>query len=87
MGFWNACDQYSANPHLLRLPTWSGLYGAGIYFATDRSKSHGYCGLSQLRGTNFMFICDVIIGVPHMTLDYGDWTEPLLLNTRFSFMI
>ena len=60
----------------LRLPTWSGLYGAGIYFATDRSKSHGYCGLSQLRGTNFMFICDVIIGVPHMTLNYGDWTEP-----------
>ena len=55
------------------MPTWSGLYGAGLYFATDRAKSEGYCGESHV--DNFIFIHDVIIEIP-MTLEYGDWTSP-----------
>lgn len=60
----------------LRMPSWSGCYGAGLYFATDREKSRGYCGGVGNRGTKFIFIHDVIIGKPYMTLSTGNWTAP-----------
>jgi hypothetical protein len=51
-------------------------FGAGIYFADDIKKSHGYTGAEgsywvkgggiQSRGF-FMFLCDVTLGKPHMT--------------------
>ena len=60
----------------LRMPTWSGLYGAGLYFATDREKSRGYCRGAGNRGTRFIFIHDVIVGDPYVTLATGSWTTP-----------
>lgn len=60
----------------LRMPSYSGLYGAGLYFATDRAKSTGYCRKSPIRNTNFIFIHDVIIGSPYMTLSTGSWRNP-----------
>lgn len=67
----------------LRLPTQlkgvhisGSAFGAGIYFADDIKKSHGYTGASgsywvkgggiKRRGF-FMFLCDVSLGKPHMT--------------------
>ena len=60
----------------LRMPSWSGLYGAGLYFATDRAKSRDYCGSFGNRGTLFIFIHDVIIGSPYMAQNTGSWTKP-----------
>jgi len=51
-------------------------FGAGIYFADDIKKSHGYTGASGsywvkggaiARRGFFMFLCDVTLGKPHMT--------------------
>jgi hypothetical protein len=51
-------------------------FGAGIYFADDIKKSHGYTGSSGsywvkgggiARRGFFMFLCDVTLGKPHMT--------------------
>jgi hypothetical protein len=50
-------------------------FGHGIYFATDWRKSHGYTGHGgsyygdggNIKGRGFfMFLCDVIMGKPHM---------------------
>ena len=42
-----------------RLPTKPGMYGAGIYFATDSSKS---AQRIYTKGSNKLLLCDVILG-------------------------
>jgi hypothetical protein len=60
-------------------------FGHGIYFADDRLKSYGYTGHGnayyggggQIRGRGFfMFLCDVIMGSPHMARGVGSWSQP-----------
>jgi hypothetical protein len=48
-------------------------FGAGVYFATDARKAHGYTGDGLYGGGGsikgrgfFMFMCDLILGKPYM---------------------
>lgn len=76
----------------LRLPTQlkgvhitGAAFGHGIYFATDWKKSYGYTGHGRSyyghggsianRGF-FMFLSDVIMGVPYTPTGTGSWTKP-----------
>ena len=68
----------------LRLPTQlpgnlisGALYGQGIYFATDWRKSNSYCSPLQNSNINYIFLCDVVMGVPYLTSNFGSWmTSP-----------
>jgi hypothetical protein len=59
-------------------------FGHGIYFATDRSKSYGYCGRGywghsggdvSSRGC-FMFLCDMLMGDAYRAPSTGSWSQP-----------
>jgi hypothetical protein len=62
------------------------MFGPGIYKADDWAKSAGYCSLNNsywakgsgnVRGREaFMFVCDVILGQPHVAPGPSGYTSP-----------
>ena len=48
-----------------RVANLAGLFGAGVYFAENSSKSDEYCTPDKT-GSCFMFLCRVMLGTPFL---------------------
>ena len=60
------------------------LWLAGVYFAENSSKSDEYCPPGP---TQFMFLCRVALGNPHVTLQpHRDLRRPPCVNGHIDFV-
>ena len=59
----------------------NGLFGAGVYFGENSSKSDEYCGPLGSQGPFYVFLCRVAKGKPFITEKV---MTPVQLNTQSS---